>query len=70
MHGQNAAMHLVAGVTALVAGSAAPVSAKVTFQWTTVGDVGNAPDPLTGITTFPPLRQGHGLGTMGYALLI
>ena len=46
MIGKNLSMHIAAGVAALVVCIANPATAQVTFDWATVGNPGNAADPL------------------------
>lgn len=46
MIGKNLSMQMAAGVAALMVCITSPASAEVTFDWVTVGNPGNAADPL------------------------
>ncbi len=63
MMGKKCSMHMMGGVAVLVACIISPASAEVTFEWATVGNSGNAADPLNS-GSIP------GIGTVDYVYRI
>jgi formylglycine-generating enzyme len=60
---KNLSAHVGLGLVALIVGFASSASAEVTFEWVTVGNPGNAADPLNSGST-------PGIGTVDYVYRI